>query len=124
MDSLSDSTSRIMKRMIKIRVPDRTKTDNMKLLLVVKVGALSGGLLVVGIERLFSIPQNSTLSDVLVPVAIGVFSLLFVVLLLKQPRWILTREAQQDLREQAKQRVAVPLAQSNPFEPLSNQGNA
>jgi len=91
-----------------------------KLLMILECGALSCVFLIVGIERLFSIPERSTLGYLILAAAMGVFHVLFIVLLLKQPRWILTREAQQNLREQAKQRVASPLSQGNPFEPLSD----
>ncbi len=106
--------------MIKIRKPDATKTDKMKVYWVVKVGGLSLGLLVFGIERLFSIPEHSNLSYVLVAAAMGIFDVLFIALLLKQPRWILTREAQQNLREQEQQSAGNPLSQGNPFEASSN----
>jgi len=94
--------------------------DKHKLLWIVKVGPLSCGFLVFGIERLFAIPEHSNLSYLIIAAVMGVAYVSFIHLLLKQPRWILTREAQQNLREQAKQRVVSPLSQANPFEPLSN----
>ncbi len=79
-------------------------------------GGLSLGLAVVGLEHQFSIPENSTLSGVLGAAAVGVFSLLWSVLLLKKPRWILTHEAQQKLAEPKQPQSNSPFSEIKPFE--------
>ncbi len=55
--------------------------DHLKLKAIMMVGCLFLGLVVGGVEQLFSIPESSTLSGVLGSAAVGVFSVLWFVLL-------------------------------------------